>query len=180
MRSSLLVVRGNAYCSSCQRRAVAAVTFQRDGSHSFSAWTELGADQQLTSLDKRCYSSRAMIRRLLLVFVVLAVATSSLGAVVPALIGDGECAGACCRMVHRKKPAAQITRLCCTADCNETEKDQHPSIGLLRPDGNRSLSADIAPAPAASFTQPSRLEQRSPGSLLRSTQVYLRTGSLLI
>src|SRR5262245_26757651 len=121
-----------------------------------------------------------MIRKLLLAFIILTVAVSSLGAFVPALTGDRECAGACCRITHRKKPAARITRLCCMSDCNKPAEHQRQSIGLLRQEGNKNLSASIDNPLTSSFSPLSRSEYHSPGSFFRSTPVYLRTGSLLI
>ncbi len=122
-----------------------------------------------------------MIRRLLIVAFVVSVAANSLGAVAPVVEGDGGCGG-CCSAARRNQPRVSPSKLCCLTECSqpgETQPAAPPS--LLRTErNNKSASAVAVVLAAAHSISPLGFLYSPARSVVQSTHIYLRTGTLLI
>jgi hypothetical protein len=128
----------------------------------------------------QCTLRLLMIRRLLIVAFVLSVAANSLAAVVPIIEGDSGCSG-CCNAARRNEPRLGSSKFRCPTECNqqrETQRSTPASLqGTEREKKDSSLVAvDVAvahPLPSGFLHSPAR-------SIVQSTHIYLRTGTLLI
>jgi hypothetical protein len=122
-----------------------------------------------------------MIRRLLILAFVLAVAGNSLAAVAPVVDGDGGCGG-CCKAAHRNEPRVSPSKLCCLTECSQPGETQPTSPrGVLGSERNYKADAAVAVSLAAPLSgQSSRVLHSPARSIVQTTHIYLRTGTLLI
>lgn len=124
-----------------------------------------------------------MIRKLFILAFVLSVAGNLLGAVLPCIEGDGGCSAKCCQAVRQNRKDANMSKLRCIVDCNQsrTTNPQSPAVPAV---AQRHGKADaclstLRVAAAPSLYSPIGL--RSKNSLSTgSIDVYLRTQTLLI
>ena len=126
-----------------------------------------------------------MIRRLLIIVFTLSVCGNSLAAV--SLVGGDEC-GACCLRARNSngpslpKDGMSFSKTCGASECGEPEETQ-PVAPTSAPGIERIYKVD-API-AASIVAPldgrcSTFAKSSGRSLVQSTHIYLKTGTLLI
>lgn len=122
-----------------------------------------------------------MIRRLLILAFMLSVAGNSLAAVAPVVEGDGGCGG-CCSAARRNEPRVSPSKLCCLTECNQSgETQQTAPPSLLRTKRDDKSSSAVAVVLAAAHSVPASGFLHSPArSIVQSTHIYLRTGTLLI
>ena len=122
-----------------------------------------------------------MTRRLLGFVFVLCLAGNSL--VAAALVGDGECGGAsCCRPTRHNEPRVSLSRVCCHSECEEPAETQ-PTLpkDVLGIERNYKADAPVAVSLVAPLSgQSSGVLQCSARSVIQSTHIYLRIGTLLI
>jgi hypothetical protein len=124
-----------------------------------------------------------MIRKLLLVAFVLSVTSNSLAAVLPYLVGDGGCEANCCRVVRHVESQTSLSRLRCLMQCEHPAEHQGvPELPLLRSDRDSKVAAHIATAAvqAACLTRDARSARSTTRIEFAPTDIYLRTGTLLI
>jgi len=120
-----------------------------------------------------------MIRRLLGFVFVLCLAGNSLAAA--ALVGDGECGAPCCRPARDAEPRASLSRPCYSECEGPGEAQPTPPKGVLGTERNYNADAPVAISLVAPFSGHSlRVLQSSGRSVIQSTHIYLRTGTLLI
>ena len=122
-----------------------------------------------------------MIRRLLILVFVMSVAGNSLAAVAPVVEGDGGCGG-CCSVAHHNEPRLSPSKLCCLTECNQPGETQQPApASLLRTERDDKSASPIAVLLAtARSVPPSGFLHSFARSIVQSTPIYLRTGTLLI
>jgi len=122
-----------------------------------------------------------MIRRLLILAFTLSVAGNSLAAVSPVAEGDGGCGG-CCSAARRNDPSVSPSKLCCLTECNQPgETQQSAPASLLRTERDNKSASPVAVLLAAAHSVPPSGFLHSPArSIVQSTPIYLRTGTLLI
>ncbi|MEK6289542.1 MAG: hypothetical protein AABO57_27825 [Acidobacteriota bacterium] len=120
------------------------------------------------------------IRWLLIVAFMLSVAGNSLAAVSP-FEGDGECGG-CCSAPRRNQPRVSQSRPCCLTECGQTGETQRSEpTSLLRTKRDNKGSSPVVLGVAAAYSiQPSGFLHSPARSIVQSTHIYLRTGTLLI
>lgn len=122
-----------------------------------------------------------MIRKLLIVAFVVSVAGNSLAAVAPVVEGDGGCGG-CCSAARLNQPRVSPSKLCCLTDCNQSGETQQPAPpSLLRIERNDKCGSPGVVVLAADHSLRASGLLHSPArSVVESTHIYLRTGTLLI
>ncbi len=122
-----------------------------------------------------------MISRLLILAFMLSVAANSLAAVAPVVEGDGGCGG-CCSAARRNEPRVSPSKLCCLTQCSQPGETQPaPPPSLLRTERDNKSASPVAVVLAASHSVPSLAFLHSPArSIVQTTHIYLRTGTLLI
>ena len=126
---------------------------------------------------------KTMIRKLFILGFVLSVAGNSLGAVLPCIEGGGGCSAKCCQAVRQNRRGANMSKLRCIVDCNQSRTTNLPSlagsvVAQRHGKADACLSA-LRVAAATSLGLPIAL--RSKNSLTTcSISVYLRTRTLLI
>lgn len=122
-----------------------------------------------------------MIRRLLILAFTLSVAGNSLAGVAPVVEGDGGCGG-CCSAARRNEPRVSPSKLCCLTECNQPgETQQSATPRVLRTERDNKSSSPVAVGLAAAHSiQPSGFLHSAARSVVQSTHIYLRTGTLLI
>ena len=119
-----------------------------------------------------------MIRRLLILAFTLTVVGNSLAAA--AQVSDDDC-GACCRPANNQ-PSASLSKECCYSECEDPGESQPISpTGVFALERIYKADAQAAVSLVAPFEgQSSTVLQSSARSVIQSTHIYLRTGSLLI
>jgi hypothetical protein len=121
-----------------------------------------------------------MIRRLIGLVFVLFVAGNSLAA--SALLNDGECIARCCRTAIQSQQIVTSPRIRCYSDCDERGQTT-PVLtkGLIGSEYVFKTGATVSTTILPKTEQrSSKREQTSEHHLLRSNNIYLKTGSLLI
>ena len=126
-----------------------------------------------------------MIRRLLILVFTLSVCGNSVAAA--SLVGEDEC-GACCLSARNSKGPSlpkdgmSFSKTCCYSECGEPQETQ-PAAPTSVPAIERNSKADapIAVCLVARVEIPYQTGlQSSARSIIESTHLYLRTGTLLI
>lgn len=119
-----------------------------------------------------------MLRRLLLLVFTLSVVGNALAAA--ARVGNDECGG-CCRPAYNQ-PTSSLSIGCCYSECGEQGETQSTSPKGL-PGIERIYKVDapvaagvVAPLEGRYLTVP----ESSGRSIVQSTHIYLKTGTLLI
>ena len=122
----------------------------------------------------------SMIRRLLGFVFVLCLTGNSLAVV--SLAGGDECGASCCRPPQNSQPSVSMSRDCCYSECDEPGETQPASPkGVLGIERNYKADIPVAVGPPAMLPeQSSRVLQSSARSVIQSTDIYLRIGTLLI
>lgn len=122
-----------------------------------------------------------MIRKLLIVAFVVSVTANSLAAVAPVVEGSSGC-GDCCSAARRNGPAVSPAKLCCLTDCNQSgETQQSAPASLLRTErDDKSLSPVAVMLAAPNSAQLSQFLHSPARTIIQSTPIYLKTGTLLI
>jgi len=122
-----------------------------------------------------------MIRKLLILAFTLSVAANAFAAVAPVVEGDSGCGG-CCGAARRNEPRVSPSKLCCLTDCNQSgETQQSAPPGVLRTERDDKIASPVAAVLTADHSTVPLSFLRSPArSVVESTHIYLRTGTLLI
>lgn len=118
-----------------------------------------------------------MLRRLLILVFTLSVAGNALAAA--ARVGNDECGG-CCRPAYQ--PTVSLSIRCCYSECGEPGDTQSTSPkGLPGIERIYKVDAPVAAGVVAPLVGRCSTVPESPGrSIVQSSHVYLRTGTLLI
>jgi hypothetical protein len=122
-----------------------------------------------------------MIRNLLIVVFVVSVAVNSLSAVLPVLEGDAACNG-CCSAARRSDPRVSPSKVRCLRECNQrgdSQQAQPPSLIKIERD-DKGISTGVIVSAFTLTMQPSTRGKSPVRSVVQSTHIYLRTGTLLI
>lgn len=119
-----------------------------------------------------------MLRRLIILVFTLSVMGNALEAA--ARVDNDECGG-CCRPAYNQ-PAASLSIGCCYSECGDPGQTQPTSPkGLPGIERIYKIDAPIAATVVAPLAERYTTVLDSPGrSIVQSTHIYLRTGTLLI
>jgi len=123
-----------------------------------------------------------MISRVLILTFLLTVGADSLAAVTPHVDGEG-CAAGCCQAARLNRRGAGPSKLRCLVDCNQSgAANTSPSSVQFIEQRYRKIAADhpsvgIESATKTSLASAFRSERNITNN---STNIYLRTGTLLI
>src|SRR5262245_981840 len=122
-----------------------------------------------------------MIRKLLIVAFVVAMAGSSFASAAAQVDGGEPCVASCCRAARHNKPRANLTRLCCFTECSQpAERQEQQSQRKLGPQRESRIPvALVANGFDSRLDSPSRFVRAS-APTSQKTDLYLRTCSLLI
>ena len=124
-----------------------------------------------------------MIRKLLILAFVLSVSGNSLGAVLPCIEGDGGCSSKCCHIVRRSGNNANVSKLRCIVDCNQSGATNTPSAAisaLAERHGKAGVYLSTFKLPGGRLLYPATALSSKNNFTTGSIDVYLRTGTLLI
>jgi hypothetical protein len=122
-----------------------------------------------------------MISRCLILAFLLSIVGDSLAAVAPYMDGEG-CSARCCQAARQSRRGANLSKLRCIVDCNESRAANTPSraVGFIdRKD--RKIDAGLSSVGAQSALLCPAIALRIQNSItIGSPDIYLRTGTLLI
>jgi len=122
-----------------------------------------------------------MISRVVIVAFLLSVVVDSIAAVAPQMNAE-ECSARCCQAARQNRRGASLSKLRCLVDCNQSGAANTASSAFSFVEQRHRkfvanhplLGAASAPtSPAAAIPSKSHIR-------IRSTDIYLRTGTLLI
>jgi len=126
-------------------------------------------------------SGNTVIRRLFILIFVLSAVGNSLAAVLPYIEGDSDCEARCCRSARHNESRASLSKLCCLTECNQPA--EAPGVPESTSFSSARVSKDLG-SPAGIETtcaaQTFAFLHSPPSNLLHSTDIYLKTGALLI
>ena len=129
------------------------------------------------------HSRLTMIRKLFILAFVLSVAGNSLAAVLPCIEGDGGCSAKCCQAARQNRRDANVSKLRCIVDCNQsgTTNLPSPTVSVVAERDGKAGECLSTLRVAAAPSLYSAIALRSKNSLTTgSIDVYLRTRTLLI
>src|SRR5947199_4444366 len=124
-----------------------------------------------------------MLKRLLIIGFILAVAGNSLAAVSPHMEGEGGCSMTCCRAAHEGGQQTLLSRICCKFGCKQPAGNHSaPSTNLFSETRHKaSPIAQFAFTPElALYIRQTRFPTSPTRSIVGSSTRFLETGSLLI